>query len=235
MNSSLIAAQTSYLHKCGRGITDEEYEAFCYVYSHTYNNMIIGGRAFNNGANFLYSDMSVGRNTYEKNIFYDTEASGDSGALKNNCGKLNMGINNVVHRTSALEYAYGGCRAADRENPLSFENYHNIYLFDNMDGFEFGRPNDRFYDEQPDLHHNIYWSLNAGDEELPKFPDGLNWYEWQATGNDTGSLWQDPLFEDISTHSYILAEDSPAWELGIEQIEVDNIGIQDLGKYLERK
>ena len=84
LNIFVIAAQTSYLHKCGRGITDEEYEAFCYVYSHTYNNLIIGGKAFNNGANFLYSDMSVGRNTYEKNIFYDTEASGDSGALKNN-------------------------------------------------------------------------------------------------------------------------------------------------------
>ena len=86
--------------QCGRGIPDEEYEASCYVYSHTYNNMITEGSAFDNGANFLYSDMSVARNTYERNIFYGTE---EGGALKNNCGKLNMGINNIIHRTSTLE------------------------------------------------------------------------------------------------------------------------------------
>ena len=66
-----------------------------------------------------------------------------------------------------------------------------------------------------------------GDEELAKFPDNQNWYEWQASGNDSGSLWQDPLFEDPAAHRYILTEDSPAWDLGIEQIDLDSIGIQD--------
>ena len=85
--------------------------------------MITEGSAFDNGANFLYSDMSVARNTYERNIFYGTDKGG---ALKNNCGKLNMGINNIIHRTSTLEYAYGGCRKGDSENPQSFENYRNL-------------------------------------------------------------------------------------------------------------
>ena len=214
--------------KCGRGLPDDEYEANCYVYSHTYNNMITEGSAFDNGANFLYSDMSVARNTYERNIFYGTDKGG---ALKNNCGKLNMGINNIIHRTSTLEYAYGGCRKGDSENPQSFENYHNIYLFDNMDGFNFARPIDRYYDDAPDFHDNLYWSMVPGDEELPKFPDGLNWYEWQESGNDTGSLWQDPLFEDPSTHQYILTPGSPAFDLGIEQVDMDIIGIQTPGKY----
>ena len=214
--------------QCGRGIPDEEYEASCYVYSHTYNNMITEGSAFDNGANFLYSDMSVARNTYERNIFYGTE---EGGALKNNCGKLNMGINNIIHRTSTLEYAYGGCRKGDSENPQSFENFHNIYLFDNMEGFTFARPIDRYYDSSPVFHDNIYWSLVPGDEELPKFPDNLNWYEWQDGGNDTGSLWQDPLFEDPSTHRYVLAPESPAFELGIQQVDMDIIGIQTPGKY----
>ena len=91
----------------------------------------------------------------------------------------------------------------------------------------------RYYDLPPDFHHNIYWSLAPGDEELKKFPDNLNWYEWQASGNDSGSVWQDPLFEDPSTHQYILSEDSPAWDLGIEQIDLYNIGVQVYGKYVK--
>ena len=68
----------------------------------------------------------------------------------------------------------------------------------------------------------------------PKFPDKLNWFEWQAAGNDTGSLWQDPLFVDPATHNYAFAEGSPAFDLGIEQIEVDNIGVQSSGKYCKK-
>ena len=108
--------------QCGRGAMEEDYNNSCFLYSHTYNNMITGGSAFDNGANFLYSDMSVGRNTYERNILFGTE---EGGALKNNCGKLNMAINNIVHRTASMEYAYGGCRKGDRENPMSLENFHN--------------------------------------------------------------------------------------------------------------
>ena len=102
------------------------------------------------------------------------------------------------------------------------------------DDFTFGKNGDRYYDMSPDFHHNIYWSLGAGDEELPKFPDKLNWYEWQATGNDSESLWEDPLFEDASTHRYIMTENSPAWDLGIQQIDLDNIGIQETGKYMRK-
>ena len=100
-----------------------------------------------------------------------------------------------------------------------------------MEGFTFARPIDRYYDSSPDFHDNIYWSAVPGDEELPKFPDNLNWYEWQESGNDTGSLWQDPLFEDPSTHQYVLTPESPAWDLGIEQVDMDIIGIQNYGKY----
>ena len=39
----------------------------------------------------------------------------------------------------------------------------------------------------------------------------------QASGNDTGSLWQNPLFEDADAHVYVLAENSPAFDLGIQQ------------------
>ena len=209
---------------CG-STTEEGYEANCYVYSHIYNNLIHDAQAYNNGGNFLYSDSDSARNTFEKNIMYGSGTM----ALYHHCGKDNRGINNVVHRDGPLINMYGGCPKGDR--PQQYDNYHNIYYLDNTDNFTFNRPYDRYYDMPPNFHHNLYWSNIPGDEELPKFPDDMNWNEWQKSGNDSKSLWQDPLFEDPASHRYVLSENSPAWELGIKQVDMDNIGIQIHGKY----
>ena len=77
-----------------------------------------------------------------------------------------------------------------------------------------------------------YFSLaGPGDADENRFPDNLSWAEWQRSGNDSGSLWQDPMFEDPAGHRYVLRDESPAWELGIQQIDVDNIGIVEQGMY----
>ena len=40
----------------------------------------------------------------------------------------------------------------------SYENRHNIYLLDDMEGgFVFSEARNRFYDDPPDFHHNIYY------------------------------------------------------------------------------
>ena len=41
---------------------------------------------------------------------------------------------------------YGGCKNADDSSPWAIENYRNIYVFDSMDGFTFGRSFDRYTD-----------------------------------------------------------------------------------------
>ena len=64
------------------------------------------------------------------------------------------------------------------------------------------------------------------DSALPLFPESKNFFEWQNGGNDTMSLWQDPMFEDPANHRYILKTGSPALSLGIQQIDLDHIGIQ---------
>ena len=40
------------------------------------------------------------------------------------------------------------------------------------------------------------------------------------------SKWANPKFSDPYSNKYELAEDSPALELGIKQINLDNFGIQ---------
>ena len=68
--------------------------------------------------------------------------------IRNNCGKENIGVNNIVHRTAGsrdpLDYMYGGCKKADESSPWAIENYRNIYVFDSMDDFTFGRSFDRY-------------------------------------------------------------------------------------------
>ena len=63
------------------------------------------------------------------------------------------------------------------------------------------------------------------------FPDEKNWSEWIASGNDSASIWADPLFEDPYNRKYSIAENSPAWSLGIKQIQLDNFGIQSILKH----
>ena len=52
-------------------------------------------------------------------------------------------------------------------------------------------------------------------------------------GNDTESLWTDPMFVDLKNGDYTLKPESPALEMGFNQIILDNFGVQEKVKYLE--
>ena len=156
---------------------------------------------------------------------------GDGGkALYHHCGLENVSKNNIIHRTSSssnnpISKLIGAC---ERTGGLyqSYTNYRNIYFLDDADGLSFSKPVDRFFDETPEFHHNLYWSLKKGDESVAMFPDKKTWEEWKISGNDTASLWEDPMFLDPQSRLYKLSDDSPAWDLGIKQIQLDNFGIQ---------
>ena len=62
--------------------------------------------------------MSAARNTYEKNIMY-----GPGGmALYHHCGKGNMGVNNVVHKTDRGQlYKNRSSRKIDSRRQFSRE------------------------------------------------------------------------------------------------------------------
>ena len=76
-------------------------------------------------------------------------------------------------------------------------------------------------------HKHITKTSRENDKNQPLFPGKTNWSEWQNGGNETGSLWQDPMFEDPSNHRYVLKPESPAWALGIQQVDFDKIGCTD--------
>ena len=62
------------------------------------------------------------------------------------------------------------------------------------------------------------------------FPGKKNWNEW-IKGNDTDSLWTDPLFVDLKSGDYTLKPESPALKMGFNQIIQGNFGVQHKLKY----
>ena len=52
-------------------------------------------------------------------------------------------------------------------------------------------------------------------------------------GNDTESLWTDPMFVDLKNGDYTLKSGSPALGMGFNQIILDNFGVQEEVKYLK--
>jgi hypothetical protein len=217
-------------------------EQHCRIHSHIYNNRIRKGKAFHSGANSLYSDDGSGMNTFENNLMYGEGQN----ALYHHCGIENLSKNNFIHRTSfndrnsgtSSRYStvWAGCEKNSITSLQSYENQRNIYLLDDIEDFEFARSWDQFYDLAPEFHHNLYWSLAPGDAKDAKiYPGKQTWYEWQDSGNDTDSIWQDPLFEDPLNHVYILKENSPARDMGIVQIELDNFGPENDTSFIKEK
>lgn len=52
-------------------------------------------------------------------------------------------------------------------------------------------------------------------------------YVLQGSGKDPRSVWADPRLGDPQHGDYALGPDSPALNLGIQQITLDNFGIQN--------
>ena len=244
----LIHVEYNYVHDYGQGILSDyggiktgshggkcidqpaDYlNEFCHTYVHVYNNLIHDGKAYKVGANHLYSDASSSRTTFENNIMYGS----GSAALIHHCGVDNISKNNIIHRTAGLRtpwhdmtLMWGCCEKREAKNGPTMSNFNNIYLLDNADGFGFYNNWDLFGEPYVEFARNLYWSLSPQDKGKKMFPYRQDWNGWIMSGNDTNSLWSDPLFEDAASRVYILAENSPAWDLGIQQIDTSNYGVQ---------
>lgn len=90
----------------------------------------------------------------------------------------------------------------------------------------------------------VYGFINWSDDRIARSDTNLLWNEgrgvrvdggpgsgslprWQALGFDGNSVVGDPLFVDPQARDYRLRAGSPAFELGIEPIDVSQIGLTD--------
>lgn len=56
--------------------------------------------------------------------------------------------------------------------------------------------------------------------------NGKTWDEWNAAGNDVHSVYADPLFYDAENFDSRLKENSPAFQLGFQAIDLSKTGLQ---------
>jgi len=210
------------------GLSKEDNEAKCYTYIHVYNNLVANANSYKGSSGFLYSDCSISRVTYENNVMYgDVDM-----AVKNHCGLDNWAFNNYLYSTARQidphrsHIIISACGSPDRV--WNYENHHNIYYIHNSTGVNVFKPS---VNQVSDLHDNIYWSPNPSTIDNLKFWRNMNWKQHQAAGYDVNSQWVDPMFTDPDGHNFQLRDDSPAFNMGIKQIDLSAIGVQEELKY----
>jgi hypothetical protein len=71
------------------------------------------------------------------------------------------------------------------------------------------------------LRDNLYWRANAQAFDFA----GVSWKDWQAKGNDHGSLIADPLFVNPEKRDFRLRPNSPAIKLGFKPFDFRSSGV----------
>ncbi len=70
------------------------------------------------------------------------------------------------------------------------------------------------------------WNLfyNPNQPKTAADFSGRTWDEWQAEGKDLHSIYADPMFVDPAHFDFRLRPDSPAWKLGFQPIDIQDVG-----------
>ena len=159
------------------------------------------------GAGGIYPDEGSSQMVIENNVVYRTA----SGGLTVHYGQDNICRNNIFCYGRDNQ-VYLGRR--DKQSSLTFNN--NIVYFE--EGALFSRESDL------KSANNIYF--NTAGEELT-FPLNQTFAQWQASGQDAGSLIADPKFRNPAQDDFKLLPDSPALKLGFKPIDTSTCGITE--------
>ncbi len=173
----------------------------------------------------LYNDEGSSTVLMENNLVHDTWNAG----FHQHYGYFNTVRNNI--------FAFGHTaqiQATRNEPRLRFRYLNNIVVWDPesplLDGGEW---NWKFFDKidrgDPKdslvFRNNLYWPTDG------KIPPHLTkthftWDEWRKLGRDSGSLFADPLFEDIAKRDFRLKPGSPAGKIGFKPWDLTLAGVR---------
>jgi len=75
--------------------------------------------------------------------------------------------------------------------------------------------------------NNLIYNLKDPDNPMAVVISGrkgIDWEQWEKFGMEDGSVFGDPMFEDVNNREFRLKKESPAWALGFKEIPVEKIG-----------
>jgi hypothetical protein len=157
------------------------------------------------GAGGIYPDEGSSQMLIENNVVYRTA----SGGLTVHYGKDNVCRNNIFAFGRDSQIHLG---RRDKESSLTLE--HNLVMFE--EGALFSRESDL------KSFANLYYQ--AASEDI-SFPLDQTFAQWQAKGQDQGSLIADPQFRNPWNYDFRLKPSSPALKLGFKPIDTSTCGI----------
>ena len=173
----------------------------------------------------LYNDEGATDTLMENNLVHDTWNAG----FHQHYGYFNTVRNNI--------FAFGNSaqiQASRNEARLRFRYANNIVVWDPasplLDGGEW---NWKFFDkpERGDpkdslvFRKNLYWPT---DGKIPALltKSKFTWDEWRTMGRDSGSLFADPLFENVAKRDFRLKPGSPAEKIGFKSWDLTVAGVR---------
>lgn len=177
----------------------------------------------------IYNDEGSSHILIESNIVHDTKYAcynihfGRDLYVRNNifaCGRLDTISRGKVepHRTVTLERNIVVATTRDFYSGNWKDLQHDYYIFpDKGKGVVMNERTRTFI-----CDYNLYWN-----PELPRSKvlfAGKSWEAWQKRGQDRHSLYADPEFLSMDERDFTLKPDSPAFALGFEPIDTENIG-----------
>jgi len=176
----------------------------------------------------LYNDEGSSDVLMESNLVHDTSNSG----FHQHYGYANRVRNNI--------FAFGRSAQVQRsrnEGRLCFIYERNIVVWDPASPLLDGGENKWKLTDTPQLgeprdsaifRDNLYWPTDG------KVPPSLtrthfSWEQWQAMGRDKGSLFANPLFEDVDKRDFRLKAKSPSEKIGFKPWDLTIAGVRNDG------
>ncbi|MDB6151887.1 MAG: hypothetical protein JWL90_340, partial [Chthoniobacteraceae bacterium] len=158
----------------------------------------------------MYNDEGSTGILWENNLVHHIQDAG----YHQHYGRGNLVRNNII-AFCAEEHV----RRSRPEDFFAFAFERNIVLLG--EGKLFAHVNKNWHDGRLDLHDNLYWKPDGTIRDFA----GKTWKEWQASGQDTGSLVADPLFVDPLHGDWTLKTESPAFKLGFIPFDWKKAGV----------
>lgn len=173
----------------------------------------------------LYNDEGSADTLMENNLVHDTWNAG----FHQHYGYANKVKNNI--------FAFGHTaqiQASRNEARLRFNYERNIVVWEPesplLDGGEW---NWKFFDKTDRgdpkdslvFRNNLYWPT---DGKIPALltKTTFTWDEWRKMGRDKGSLFANPMFEDIAKRDFRLKAESPASKIGFKPWDLTIAGVR---------
>jgi len=242
--------QFNYIHNLGQGIT-EDMGGVYYLSGINTGNKVLNNRIHDidqtpgtYGAWGLYVDAGASGVLFQNNLVYRTT---DASLHANSWAATppspppppNQFVNNIL--------AYGAMGAMDRHNDTTFLNMvykRNVFYYDKA-AIQYGYwycQGKTVCTNYFQFNDNLYFRKNVvgGEPATPFFKTGyfpanggqqppvswISFKQWQAEGEDTRSIFADPLFVNAApgTDNFTLDSNSPAFSLGFVAFDPSRAG-----------